>query len=132
MWNYVISQSQFASSRNVAEEEMSTGKWLVPVPLGDPDDIWETICVAAASGVLVGAKISSGRLDRILGHHLVCVYCPESSEATVRATLEQLRTMGVTGPLEYKTDKATYERREDRLWSSGSLEANVKVGGLSR
>ncbi|NTF17922.1 DUF1917 domain-containing protein [Agrobacterium rubi] len=127
MWNPLVSQSRFASrSRQVTDEE-STGKWLVPADLGDPDLVWERIVMAAASGKLPGAKISSVHLDRILGHHLICVYCERSDTDSVEKLLTALRAMGIEGHLRYKTCKATAEGREEFLWVSADFETKQQA-----
>lgn len=122
MWQPVVSQSRFISRTFRVTDEEATGKWLVPADLGDPDLVWESIAVAAASGRIPGAKISSSHLDRILGHHLICVYCERSDRESVSDLLGLLRDMGISGPLRYKTCKATVERREEFLWMSSDFE----------
>jgi hypothetical protein len=74
MWEPEIRSGFFYSRYDVDDERNSTGKWLVPVEFGDPDEIRERIQVATASRKFIAVKISSWRLDEILGHHLVCVY----------------------------------------------------------
>ena len=74
MWEPEIRSGFFYSRYDVDDERNSMGKWLVPVEFGDPDKIWELIQVATASRKFIPVKISSWRLDEILGHHLVCVY----------------------------------------------------------
>jgi hypothetical protein len=122
MWKPVVSATRFGSRTFRVTDEEATGKWLVPATLGDPDGIWERISAAAASGVIVGAKISSQHLDRILGHHLICAYCERSDRHTVEATLGIMRGLGVEGHLRYKTCLATVEGREEFLWNSDVIE----------
>ena len=125
MWQPVYRQSGFASRSEVTEETESTGKWLVPIALDDLDGLWERIVVAAASGELPAAKLSSPLLDAILGHHLACVYSPDSSREEAASVLGKLRSLGVTGPLSYKTDLATTQGRDDKLWVSIDVEAEA-------
>lgn len=125
MWNPTISTRRFGSRTFRLTDEEATGKWLVPAALGDPEGIWERIATAAARGSIPGAKISSRHLDRILGHHLICVYCERSDRNTVDAMLGTLRQMGVEGHLRYKTCLATVERREEFFWTSDDLELEI-------
>lgn len=127
MWQHVISYKPFVSRYAGREEAACTGKWLVTFPLRDPDDLWEHIVKAATHGDIIATKCSGPRLDAILGHHLACVYCPASDEATVAQTLAVLRDLGVSGPLNYKTDLATVEGREDYLWTSEQIEKTLEL-----
>jgi hypothetical protein len=92
------------------------------VPFGETETIWEPIEDAAIRGDVAGAKLSSRHLDRILGHHLACVYCTSSDRKSVVELLRKLRDLGVDGPLKYKTCRATIERREEFLWISDEIE----------
>ncbi len=125
MWHHVISKDQFKSRISPESDEMGTGKWIVPFPLGDPDDLWERLVKAACHGDIVATKMSSSRLDAIVGHHLACVYCGMSDEASVGQTLTVLQDLGVEGPLRYKADKATVEGREEYLWTSDQIETET-------
>lgn len=122
MWEPVIRSGFFSSQVNVADERDSTGKWLVPVEFGDPDGTWERIQVATACRKFVAVKKSGKTLDDILGHHIVCVYSTSSREEEVRAVLGRLREIGVKGELTYKTDLATVQGRDDKLWISERIE----------
>lgn len=124
MWHHVISKGRFTSRISPNGDEMGTGKWIVPFPLGDPDELWERLVKAACGGDIAATKMSAPRLDAILGHHLACVYCRMSDEASVGETLAVLRDLGVEGPLRYKADKATVEGREEYLWTSDQFEVN--------
>ena len=128
MWMSPISRTQFVSRTFRMTDEEATGKWLVPAELGDPDEVWERICVAAACGQLPGVKISSPRLDEILGHHLICVYCERSDKETASSVLKTIRGLGVEGHLRYKSCKATVDGRDEYLWSSEELEAVNSAG----
>jgi len=123
MWEPTIRSGYFHSRVKVADERDATGKWLVPVEFGDPDGVWERIQIATASRRFVAVKRSAPRLDDILGHHLVCVYSESSREEDVRSVLGRLREIGVKGSLTYKTDLATVEGRDDKLWTSEQIEA---------
>jgi hypothetical protein len=82
MWQPVIPH-RFTSRIVRGDDEAGTGKWLVPVGIGDPQGLWTGIREAAADGRLTAAKLSSPRLDDKLGHHLACVYCADSRLDTV-------------------------------------------------
>jgi hypothetical protein len=119
MWNPLVGRFVSVVGPN---DETGSGKWLVPVPFGDPDGLWVRISAAASEGVLPGAKLSSLRLDGILGHHLVCAYCPLSNREAVAVVLATLRGLGATGDLEYKSDRATLLGRDEKLWHSADIE----------
>lgn len=123
MWHEVVSKEWFSSRVHEPSDDLASGKWLLPVPIGDPARLWERIEEMAEDGEVVAAKISSHRLDSKLGFHLVCVYCRYSDESSVAGTLAVLRGIGVVDELRYKSDRATYQNRDDYLWVSpeGSL-----------
>lgn len=122
MWEHVISRNGFVSYHASPDEALCSGKWLVPLPSGDPDDLWDRLVAAAVRGDLDAAKCSSARLEAILGYQLACVYCRFSDEAYVAKTLQALRCLGVAGPLNYKSDRATVEGRDEHLWTSDEIE----------
>ncbi|KQT04078.1 putative phosphothreonine lyase domain-containg protein [Rhizobium sp. Leaf386] len=122
MWHAAISKSGFTSHAFCDDDKSASGKWLVPVALGDPEGIWRILADAAAQGELAAVKISSARLDVKLGHHLVCAYCETSQENDVRDALTKLRNLGVSGELRYKSDRATLQGRDEYLWHSTELE----------
>jgi len=122
MWQSTIRSRPFMSRVNVPDERDATGKWLVPVPFGDPHGIRDTIWEAVARGRFPAFKVSDKKLDEILGHHLICVYCESSGESSVREALAMLRRIGVEGPLTYKTDVATTQGSDRILWTSEGLE----------
>lgn len=128
MWSYVISNNSFVSRYSSPDETLSTGKWVVNFPLNDPDDLWDRLVTAASFGRIAAVKRSSERLDKIAGHHIACVYCRSSDEETVKRTLALLREIGVSGPLRYKSDKATVEGRDEYLYESDILEGGPGPG----
>ncbi|KQT95437.1 MULTISPECIES: putative phosphothreonine lyase domain-containg protein [Rhizobium] len=123
MWHAAISKSGFTSQIGGDDDILASGKWLVPIALGDPEGIWRKLAEAAAHGDLAAVKISSARLDVKLGHHLVCAYCKTSQENDVNETLTKLRNLGATGDLRYKSDRATLQGRDEYLWHSTELES---------
>lgn len=126
MWKHVISAKLFYSDWRGKEEAQSTGKWVVNFPLGDPDDVWDRLVSASVKGQIDATKCSGRLLDERAGHHIACVYCASSEAEYVAKTLTVLRRIGIEGPLRYKTDKATAERRDEYLWTSEQIEAMFK------
>lgn len=122
MWHAAISKSGFTSQIVGDDDKSASGKWLVPIALGDPEGIWPKLAEAAAQGKLAAVKISSARLDVKLGHHLVCAYCKTSRENDVGETLRKLRNLGIIGDLRYKSDRATLQGRDEYLWHSSKVE----------
>lgn len=117
LWYSSISKSGFRSI--IGDDDIkSTGKWLVPIGVPDIGQLWQEIEDAACEGRLLAVKKSAPELRRKIGHDLVCVYCLSSDEATVSETLAKLREINVDGELNYKSDRATFEGREDYLYSS--------------
>ncbi len=121
LWSPTISKTGFRSIIRETDET-STGKWLVPIMLPDIGMIWDDIQNAALEGKLSAVKKSTPRLQKKIGHDLVCVYCPCSVVETVTDTLAVLREIGVDGELRYKSDRATFEDREEFLYRSSDLE----------
>lgn len=117
LWFPTISKYSFRSI--IADDDIkSTGKWLVPIQLPDIGMIWEDIEVAAIEGRLMAIKKSTPQLRKKIGHDLVCVYCSCLDVETVPDTLAVLRKIGVDGNLRYKSDRATFEDREEFLYHS--------------
>lgn len=121
MWYPIVAKERFVSIFQL-DDTQSSGKWLIPIPFGDPDGIWKRLANAARDGRLRAVKISAPPLDEKLGHHLVCAYSKISTQIAVGEALAKLRMLGVSGDLRYKSDKATLEGRDEYLWSSVDLE----------
>ncbi|MGX9991638.1 hypothetical protein ACS4RR_021145 [Rhizobium sp. Z1P35] len=121
LWHPTLSTFRF-KSKILDTNEASSGKWLVPIQIPDVGLIWEDIEDAALAGRLLAVKKSTDVLARKIGHHLVCVYCATSDEACVGETLKVLRDLGVDGDLRYKSDKATFESKDQNLYSSREFE----------
>lgn len=89
-----------------------TGKWLVFVPAGQIDRCWEQIRLATEQGRLgISAKAATARVSELAVSprmKLICVYTRNwQDQDDVRRVLRQLRGLGVTWRLSYKTDEAT-------------------------
>lgn len=121
LWHSTVSATGFSSTIG-RDDVSSSGKWLVPIELGDPETVWGAIGAAVLREEFVAAKHSARHLDAKLGHHLVCVYCADSSRETVERALAGLRSIGISGPLNYKSDRATERGRDEHLWSSDDFE----------
>ncbi|MBY5407409.1 DUF1917 domain-containing protein [Rhizobium leguminosarum] len=121
LWFPTLSKSGFRSII-CDNDELSTGKWLVPLAVPDIGGIWEEIEDAAVEGRILAAKKSTHELVRIIGHNLACVYCSASDPDAVAETLRTLREIGVDGELKYKSDLATFDGREEYLYSSSEFE----------
>jgi hypothetical protein len=122
LWFPTLSKSGFRSV--IADtDHASTGKWLVPIPVPDTGLIWEEIEDAAVEGRLLAVKKSTHELVRLIGHNLACVYCAASDADTVAETLQTLREIGVDAELRYKSDRATFDGRDECIYSSADFEA---------
>ncbi|NZD51870.1 hypothetical protein [Rhizobium leguminosarum] len=125
LWFSTLSKTGFRSV--IADnDEASSGKWLVPAPVPDIGLLWAEIEDAAVDGKLLAAKKSTHELVRIIGHNLACVHCAASDAATVAETLRTLREIGVDGELQYKSDRATFDGRDEYLYSSADFEMALK------
>jgi hypothetical protein len=95
-----------------AADGARTGKWLVFVPARHLDRWWELIRLATEQGLLgFSAKAATARPNELAGSQrtkLICVYTRDwQDHGDVRRILQQLRGLGVTSRLSYKTDQAT-------------------------
>jgi len=89
-----------------------TGKWLVFVPARQVDQWWGLIRLATEQGLLgTSAKAATARPNELATSQrtkLICVYTRDwQDHGDVRRVLPQLRNLGVTARLSYKTDEAT-------------------------
>ncbi len=121
LWHPTVSRNGFRSVIRDTDEA-STGKWMVQISLPDIGLLWSDIEAATIGGRLLAVKKSTWTLSKKMGHELVCVYCLASDLATVTETLSVLRELGVSDELKYRSDLATFEHREDFLYSSTDFE----------
>jgi hypothetical protein len=121
LWYPTLSKHSFRSIIT-SDDITSTGKWLVPIQPPDIGRLWEDLEDAAVEGKLLAVKKSTQLLRKQIGHDLVCVYCSSSSDGAVYETLLKLREIGVTDELQYKSDRATSDWREEYLWTSQDFE----------
>jgi len=103
----------YADSPAVSEADLSrTGKWLVFVPARQVDRWWALIRLATEQGRLgISAKAATARHNDLATSRrtkLICVYTRDwQDQSDVRRVLRQLRGIGVTSRLSYKTNEAT-------------------------
>jgi Basophilic leukemia-expressed protein Bles03 len=109
----------------------STGKWLVFVPAGRIDWWWEQIRLATEQGRLgISAKAATARVSELAVSprmKLICVYTRNWQDRDdVRRVLRQLRDLGVSWRLSYKTDEATLSG----VYGTGSAAYVSQPGSL--
>ena len=90
----------------------NVGKWLVFVPLCQIDEVWQKIKVATQKGKLGNAtKAATARPNPLAARpdsKVICVYTYDwTDEADVRRIRQELRKLGITSRIPYKTDKDT-------------------------
>jgi hypothetical protein len=86
------------------------GKWLVFVARESVDEVWGRIRHATETGQLgIAAKVSTSRPSGYKSpDHVICVYTYDfRDKANVGEVLKQLREIGITGKLYYKSDQST-------------------------
>lgn len=88
------------------------GKWLVFVPARRIDQWWELVRLATGQGRLgISAKAATARHNDLATSartKLICVYTRDwQDQDDVRRVLRQLRDLGITSRVSYKTDEAT-------------------------
>lgn len=100
-----------------------TGKWLLFASVGNVDEVWDKIRSATESGLLgFASKVSTARPNpnaRDASKKVVCVYTGDhEDEADVMRVRDELRKLGFTEKIPYKTDEATisgkYQVRGDK------------------
>src|SRR5258706_177802 len=100
----------YADSPAVSEADLSrTGKWLVFVPARQVDRWWALIRLATEQGRLgISAKAATARHNDLATSRrtkLICAYTRDwQDQSDVRRVLRQLRGIGVTPRLSYKTN----------------------------
>lgn len=99
------------------------GKWCIFVQSDDLDDVWARVERATKAGKLWhGSKVSTEWAQTFYlmrnrnadpKEHVICVYTYDANdEADVMRVREELRKIGITQPLGYKTDADTGAGRE--------------------
>ena len=90
------------------------GKWLIFVPSGAVDGVWQKVKRAVEEGKLgSAAKVSTAKPNpnsTDSSRHVICVYTYDADdEADIRQIRSSLRQLGVTNKISYKTDDATFQ-----------------------
>ncbi len=96
------------------KSELKTGKWLIFVNKENVDKIWNKIKLATEEGSLgIEAKVSAAKPKSTnIGYekdkHVICVYTYDwTDEKDVKRVREELRKLGITSKIPYKTDEDT-------------------------
>lgn len=99
------------------------GKWCIFVQRDELDDVWARVEQATYAGKLWhGSKVSTHLGQKFYAmrnrnadprQHVICVYTYDSNDyEDVMRVREELRKIGITQPLGYKTDADTAAGRE--------------------
>ena len=94
------------------KERERVGKWLVFVQPDDVDKIWEKIKKATEVDLLgVTSKVSAAAGSKSYSgskQHVICVYTDDwTDEKDVMRVREELRKLGITKKIPYKSDEDT-------------------------
>ena len=94
--------------------ELKTGKWLIFLNKENVDKIWNKIKLATEKGSLgIEAKVSTAKqkstnIEYEKDKHVICVYTYDwTDEKDVKRVREELRKLGITSKIPYKTDEDT-------------------------
>ncbi len=98
------------------ESTERSGKWLIFVPNDEIDDAWDRIRGATKNGLLGGSsKVATARPNPnavTSTSKVICVYTYDwKDEKDVMRVREELKKLGFTQKIPYKTDNATSEGR---------------------
>lgn len=93
-----------------------------PLSLPNLDPLWEEPEDAVGQRPAAGYKKLTIIVRKKIERDLVSVYCSASDAATVAETPAIPRNFGVHGERQYKSDKATFDGREQYLDSSADFE----------
>jgi hypothetical protein len=90
----------------------NSGKWLIFAPISQIDEVWMKIKLATEDGRLGDlAKVATAKPNPIAtnpGMKVICVYTYDwTDEADVRRVRQELRALGITSKIPYKTDDDT-------------------------
>jgi hypothetical protein len=91
---------------------INSGKWLIFVPASQVDEVWARIKDTTEQGLLGGsAKVATARPNRLAKNpnmKVICVYTYDWTDVEdVRRVRQQLREMGFTAKIPYKSDEDT-------------------------
>ena len=89
-----------------------SGKWLIFVNPENVNEVWKKIKKAVEEGKLGNdAKVSTAKPSSLAGKskaHVICVYTYDwTDEKDIKRIREELRKLGITHKIPYKTDEDT-------------------------
>lgn len=95
-----------------SETTRKSGKWLIFAPISQIDEVWMKIKLATEDGRLGDlAKVATAKPNPIAtnpGVKVICVYTYDwTDEADVKRVRQELRALGITSKIPYKTDEDT-------------------------
>lgn len=98
------------------EPTEGSGKWLIFSPNDEIDESWVKVKEATEKGLLGGeSKVATSKLNpnaTSSKNKVICVYTYDwKDEEDVMRVREELRELGFSQKIPYKTDKATLEGR---------------------
>lgn len=98
------------------ESAEKSGKWLIFVPLEELDSIWGKIKIATEDGLLGdSAKVATAKPNpnaRDPNTKVICVYTYDwTDEEDVMRVREELKKLGITWKIPYKSDDDTLARK---------------------
>lgn len=94
------------------EATSRSGKWLIFVDIEEVDEVWAKIKKATEEGKLGdSAKVATAKPSPLSAHRsekVICVYTYDwTEEEDVRRIREELRKLGITKRIPYKTNEDT-------------------------
>lgn len=100
--------------RQLKKGKLKSGKWLVFVNQENVDEVWMNIRKATEAGRLgISSKVSTAKpsplsSDPARRTHVICVYTHDwTNRADVMGVREELRKLGITNKIPYKSDEDT-------------------------
>lgn len=112
--------------RKVGEYPSATkrnGKWLVFVPLDEVDEVWAVVKKATQDGTLgSSSKVATAYDNGLYDPHIkvICIYTYDwKNEEDVKRIREELRNLGITRKIAYKSDEDTLNGRYKRTGHIG-------------
>ena len=100
-------------SGNYHDSTERAGKWLIFVPVREVDEVWAKIKAATEEGLLGGsAKVATAMPNpnaTSSDKKVICVYTYDWMDVDdVRRIRQELRKLGFTAKIPYKSDEDTY------------------------
>lgn len=97
---------------NYPKPTPKSGKWMIFVPVKDIDEVWAKIKKATEDGRLgFASKVATARPNPNSlspNQRVICVYTYDhEDESDVKRIREELRMLGMTHKIPYKTDEDT-------------------------